>query len=162
MQEKIKEIHQTEMVQEIPPSDINLSDVLPTMNVNPPIPEPQEECIVSDEKILGVYDEILNYCREDRKAIDEVLGNLINMVINDGDANSATKEAMVNLIKTKSECADKMSKVADLMTRVKLKDKDTYKAYMNNYQHNKVTIETSNKDLLKKVLKEQKQLKGDK
>ncbi len=163
MEEKIKEIQDVDLIQPVPAADINLSEVLPTMNVAMPKPETkEEECIVSDEKILGVYDEILNFCREDRKAIDEVLDNMINIVTNDGDATSSTKEAMVNLIKIKSDCADKMSKVADLMTRIKLRDRDTYKAYMNNHQHNKVTIEASNKDLLKKVLKDNKKIKGDK
>jgi hypothetical protein len=154
--EKIKEIPETEIVQPMPEGDIKIADMLPTMNVAHPQPPEKEECIVPDEKILGVYDEILNYCREDRKTIDDILTSMVDMVLNDGDSSSSTKEAMVNLIKTKSDCADKMSKVADLMTRIKLRDKDTYKAYMNTYQNNKVTIETSNKDLLKKVLKDNK------
>lgn len=148
---------------EMPNADIKpMSEVLPTMNVSTPampITE-KEECIVSDTKLLGVYDEILDYCREDRKSIDDILGNMVNMVMNDGDSTGSTKEAMVNLIKAKSDVSDKMAKVADLMTRIKLRDRDTYKAYLHAHQHNKVTIETKTpkKDLLKNILKDAKKL----
>jgi len=149
----------------LPPANLDTtssSEVLPTMNVTAPVPvsTEKEECIVTDNKLLGVYDEILDYCREDRKAIDEILGNMVNMVLNDGDSTSSTKEAMVNLIKAKSDVSDKMAKVADLMTRVKLRDRDTYKAYLHAHQHNKVTIETKTpkKDLLKNILKDAKKI----
>lgn len=75
------------------------------------------------------------------------------MVINDGDASSASKEAIVNLVKIKSDTADKMSKVADLMTRIKLKDKDTFPRYLAAQQNNKVVIEGSKRDLLKSISK---------
>lgn len=139
----------------IPQAEVmeDLGEIMPTMNVNPAIPDPQpeEKCIIEDEKILGLYDEILINCRDDRKQCDEILVQLINMVLNDGDASSATKEAMVNVLKTKTDVGDKMAKVADLMTRIKLKEKDTFPRYLAAHQHNNVTIESNNtkRDILK-------------
>jgi hypothetical protein len=75
------------------------------------------------------------------------------MVMNDGDASSASKEAIVNLLKSKSDISDKMSKIADLKTRIKLKDKDTFPRYLAAQQNNKVVIEGSHRDLIKSVNK---------
>jgi len=60
--------------------------------------------------------------------------------MNDGDATSSTKEALVNLIKIKSDMSDKMSKVADLMTRIKLKERDTFPKYLAAQQNNTINI----------------------
>lgn len=135
-----------------------LGEIMPTMSVAP-LPEPPEEkCIVSDEVILGVFDEILNDIRDDRKLIDEHLGNVANMVFNEGDATSSTKEAFVNLVKLKSDQSDKKAKIAELMTRIKLKEKDTFPRYMAAHQHNNVTIESNNskRDILKALQATQK------
>lgn len=135
-------------------ADMDVEMLLPSMNVNKEmLPPPEKECIVKDEILLDLYDEILQNCREDRGKVDEVLTNFLDMVINDGDASSASKEAIVNLMKIKSDTADKMSKVADLMTRIKLKDKDTYPKYLAAQQNNKVVIEGSKRDLLKHINK---------
>jgi hypothetical protein len=150
---KVEEVD--EDVFAIPTAEVmeDMGEIMPTMNVNPSLPAPQQEekCIVEDEKILGLYDEILVNCRDDRKQCDEILVQLINMVLNDGDASSATKEAMVNVLKAKTDVSDKMAKVADLMTRIKLKDKDTFPRYLAAHQHNNVTIESNNtkRDILK-------------
>lgn len=126
-----------------------LGDILPNIIVNQK--EEEEKCIVEDEKLLGVYDEIMNNARDDRRNIDEVLNNFINMVMNEGDSTSSTKEAIVNLLKIKSDVGDKMAKVADLMTRIKLKSKDTFPRYLANHQHNNVRIETTKRDLIRKL-----------
>jgi hypothetical protein len=75
------------------------------------------------------------------------------MVLNDGDASSASKEAIVNLLKIKSDTSDKMTKVADLMTRIKLKDKDTFPRYLAAQQNNKVIIEGSKREMIKSINK---------
>lgn len=135
--------------------EINVEMLLPSMNVTKDLVAPMEnkECIVQDEALVGLYGEILNNCREDRSKVDEILSTFLEMVINDGDASSASKEAIVNLMKIKSDTADKMSKVADLMTRIKLKDKDTFPRYLAAQQNNKVVIEGSKRDLLKSINK---------
>lgn len=150
-----------EIVDEIDELDVEM--LLPSMNVATNIIDNQEEknCIIKDDTLVGLYNEILDNCREDRSKVDEVLSTFLEMVINDGDASSASKEAIVNLMKIKTDTADKMSKVADLMTRLKLKDKDTFPRYLAAQQNNKVVIEGSKRDLLKSINKLANK-KGDK
>jgi len=133
---------------------IDMEKLLPSMNLSTEmIPHEEKESIIKDDSLLGLYGEILENCREDRSKADEILSNFLDMIINDGDASSASKEAIVNLLKIKSDTSDKMSKVADLMTRVKLKDKDTFPRYLAAQQNNKVVIEGSKRDLLKSISK---------
>lgn len=133
-------------------------DLLPNMVINEG--KDEEPCIVEDEVLLDVYDEILDNCRKDRDSIDEVLNNFIDMVFNEGDSTSATKEGIVNLMKAKSDISDKMSKVADLMTRLKLKSRDTFPKYLAAHQHNNVKIETSHKRELIQRIESEKKKKG--
>lgn len=133
--------------------DLDIEMLLPSVNSNKQVIPESVPCIVKDDQILGLYDEILENCREDRKSADTVLANFLDMVMNDGDASSASKEAIVNLVKIKSDTSDKMSKIADLMTRIKLKDKDTFPRYMANQTNNKVVIEGSQRELIKSVNK---------
>jgi hypothetical protein len=123
------------------------------------IAEPKES-IVKDEQILGLYDEILNDCREDSKKVDEVLANFLDMVMNDGDASSASKEAIVNLLKIKSDISDKKAKIADLETRIKLKEKDTFPRYLAAHQQNNVVIEGSKREMIKSINKLAQRKKG--
>lgn len=151
-QNEVTPLDQPQLVDEL--DDIDVDALIPKMNVNPQDIAPQEECIVGDQQILGLYDEILENSRKDRQHIDEILANFVDMVMNDGESSSASKEAIVNLLKIKSETNDKMAKVADLMTRIKLKERDTYPRYLAAQQNNKVVIENSSKrDFLKLVNK---------
>jgi len=132
--------------------DMDIDQLVPTMNVNELV-EPPEEQIVENEDLLGLYNEILENCRKDRNNVDEVLLNFVDMVMNGGDASSASKEAIVNLLKIKSDTADKMAKVADLMTRIKLKERDTFPRYLAAQQNNKVVIEGSKREMIKSINK---------
>ncbi len=133
--------------------DLDVEKLLPTMNVNKEIIPEKEECFIKDEELTSLYDEILDQCRKDRVQHDEVIVNFLDMVMNDGDASSASKEAIVNLLKSKSDISDKMAKIADLKTRIKLKDKDTFPRYLAAQQNNKVVIEGSKRELIKSVNK---------
>lgn len=128
-------------------------DLIPNMNLNQQQDEAANEpCIIEDKVLLDIYDEILSNCRKDRETIDDTLVKFEDMVFNEGEASSAAKEALVNLIKIKSETSDKMSKVADLMTRLKLKSKDTFPRFLSATQNNNVRIENNSKrDLIKKI-----------
>lgn len=140
--------------------EMALAEVLPSMALpKPPEPEP---CIVDDQVLLNLYDEILDTCRQDRKKAEDLSNTFADMVINDGEASNSTKEALVNLVKIKSDISDKMAKVADLMTRIKLKDKDTFPRYLAAHQHNQVTIESSKRDVLKALQNAQRKKKNDK
>lgn len=142
--------------------DMDVEVLLPTMNVTHDLTPPEKpDCIIKDDQLIGLYDEILNMGRKDRVQIDEVLTNFLDMVLNDGDSSQASKEAVVNLIKAKTDIADKMSKVADLMTRIKLKDSNTFPRYLAAQQNNKVVIEGSKRDLLKSINKIANNKKGE-
>lgn len=138
--------------------DVDIDQMLPTMNVGTNDLIQREECVIGDEKIVGLYDEILDNCRQDRTNADEILTNFLEMVMNDGDASSASKEAIVNLLKIKSDVSDKMAKVADLMTRIKLKEKDTFPRYLAAQQQNHVYLgeNGSRRELIKTINKMKK------
>ena len=91
--------------------------------------------LISDENLLGVYEEIISNLRQDRQQASELLDEFSEMVINGGDASNASKEALVNLVRHKIDTADKMAKVAELMTRIKLKQPyGESKGYLNKGQ----------------------------
>lgn len=123
----------------------------------------QELSIISDESLLGVYGEIMNNLRDDRSQVSGFIDTFSNMVLNDGDSSSASKEALVNLLKTKIEASDKMARIADLMTRIKLKQPDTYQPWMNKGKEkggNTINIYDSSginrKSLMEKIQKEKR------
>lgn len=132
--------------------DIDIESLIPSMTIDKNI-EPKKDDMVKDEDLWNIYNEILENCRKDRVAVDDVLVNFVDMVINEGDASSASKEAIVNLLKIKSDSSDKMSKIADLMTRIKLKERDTYPRYLAAQQNNKIVIEGSKREMIKSINK---------
>lgn len=135
--------------------EMAIAEMLPQLNVNAGA-EGVEKCIVSDQELLTLYDEVLNDCRDDRKSIDELLTNFIDMVTNDGDSTKETKEALVNLVKIKSDIADKKAKIADFKTRIKLKERDTFPRYLAAHQHNNVTFEGNKQEIMAALKKAQK------
>ncbi len=133
-----------------------LESMIPAMNVSVPQPDAPPPCIISDDSLLGIYAEIVDNLRDDRKEIDKLLANFVEMVINEGDSTSASKEALVNLVKIKSDTADKMSKIADLMTRIKLRDANTMPLYLAAKQENTININGTRRSLIKDIEKAQK------
>jgi len=115
--------------------------------------------IISDDDLVNMYDDIVDMVKEDRKEVDEALANFTNMVMNEGDGSSASKEAIVNLLKMKLDSADKIAKIADLKTRIKLKERNTFPAYLA--QNNTYNIGTSEK-IDKRALLEKKQKENKK
>lgn len=116
------------------------------------------ESPINDADLLNIYSEILGDLRNDRSEIDGLLNNFVEMVMNEGDSSSASKEAVVNLIKVKSDIADKKTKIADLMTTLRLKDKSASKLAANQPTHIHITdkrnlLETINN--LKKIKSEE-------
>lgn len=124
----------------------------------------KEMSVVSDEALMGVYGEIMDNLRSDRDQVSELVDTFSNMVLNDGDSSTASKEALVNLLKTKIDASDKMSKIADLMTRIKLKQPDTYQPWMGKGKEkggNTINIYDSSginrKSLMERIQKEREE-----
>jgi hypothetical protein len=119
-------------------------DLIPQMNLPAKTENEDSSCLVSDEQLVDVYQEVLENIRQDRKQTEEFINNFADLVINEGDSTSASKEALVNLLKLKHDTSDKMAKIADLMTRIKLKDKDTFPKYLAANQNNTININSGN------------------
>lgn len=145
---------------EIIPADDEFQNLIPKMNVGVPgqMQEADVSNLIGDQELIDTYDEIMNIIREDRKQVSEFIDNMADMVINDGDATSASKEALVNLVKMKTDLADKMVKIADLKTRVKMKERDTFPRYLAANQNNTINIgeSTSRRALIQAVNKAKK------
>lgn len=109
---------------------------LPSINVN--IPGEDTKPFIADEKILDYYEEAIQNLREDRLEADEMFRNFAEMVVNGGDSSSASKEALVNFLRIKTETNDRMIKILDLWTRTKMKEKDTFPRYLAVQQNNKI------------------------
>lgn len=123
-----------------------------------------EMSIVSDEALMGVYGEIMDNLRGDRKQASELVDTFSNLVLNDGDSSTASKEALVNLLKVKMDASDRMTRIADLMTRIKLKQPDTYQPWMGKGKDkggNTINIYDSSginrKSLMEKIQKEKEE-----
>lgn len=126
---------------------------LPQMNVTVPTQVSDASALISDSQYLGVLDEIMNNIREDRKQVSDYIDNIADMVINDGDATTSSKEALVNFVKIKTDLSDKMLKAADLMTRLKLKNTYAYSGpHLNAMQQNNFNIGGESTDFNRKEL----------
>ena len=131
-----------------------MENLMPPMNINvPQNPPADNNHLISDEKYLDVVEEILTNMRDDRKQVSEFIDTFADMVLNDGDATTSSKEALVNLIKTKVDLQDKMLKAADLMTRLKLKNAYAYSGpHLNALQQNNINIGTDESNFNRKEI----------
>lgn len=146
-----KEVVEIEEAEEVQESDFDLP--APQMNLSTPQPQNDPAMLIPDDKYLQTLEEIMDDIREDRKQVADYVDNFADMVINDGDASTSSKEALVNLVKIKTDMSDKMIKIADLMTR--LKAKNTYAhsgAHMNAVQQNNYNFDSTQTDFNRKEL----------
>ncbi len=107
-----------------------MSEIITTTNeqmpmsisvTNAPLLEKEKE-LVKDEQVTGLVDGILRDIDIEGVRIDSTFDNFYELVINGGDASSSSKEALVNLLKLKSDLSDKKIKVLSELVRIKLKD----------------------------------------
>jgi ABC-type transporter Mla subunit MlaD len=158
MNEHNKQLEEKEPSELMVPETKEVSELVPPMNVNLPAQQTQQSTelsnLVPDENLVGMFGEIIDDLRSNEKEIDGLINNFSEMVMHEGDATSASKEALVNLIKIKSELADKKTKVADLMTRIKLKSRDTFPLYLSAKQENRITIDK--RQIIKDTTKNEK------
>jgi len=133
---------------------------LPSMSVSVGAIQTKEDQlpVITNDKMISLYSEILDYIRDDRKEASEAYDMIKNMVVNEGDATEGSKEAMVNMLKLRHETSDKMTRVMDLLMRVILKDRSTYQPFLN--QENKIIInakqQRNTRSFIEKLLEEEK------
>ncbi len=133
---------------------------LPAMNVTSALNESRPPLTQAAPEHIGkMCEEIMADIRNDGVQIDDVLKNFIEMVMNEGDASSSTKESVVNLIKTKSDLADKKIKVMELMMRAYLKETNTFPKYLAATQNNKITIQGGVRGLIGEIKKNRDEAK---
>ena len=139
--EKPVELAEEPVMELFDPIEIDLppQELIPPMDKAVPSAPPEETKLISDEKLVGTYDEVLNNIRSDRSELDDLICQMKDMVLNGGDATTASKEALVNLMKIKLDTADKMSKIADLMTRAR--GTNTFPRYLAATQNNTINME---------------------
>lgn len=118
---------------------------VPNLTVNVGAADAPKEELVKSEHILGYVSEIFSDIRENRTEIDEALRSFTDMVMNDGDATAASKEALVNLHRLKSETTDQKTKMLDLLLKAFLKERDTSPKYFAVKQENTTNNITSDK-----------------
>lgn len=141
----------------------NIEIEVPQMNVS--IPETQVAKndvtqLISDERFLKVLDETIDNIREDRKQVSDYIDTFADLVINEGDSSSSTKEAFVNLLKIKTDLQDKLLKAVGEMTKLKMKNSYAYSGpHLNALQQNNFNISKeeipspsfNRKDLIKAI-----------
>lgn len=135
-------------------------NIIPIPNMNVTINDSEEVVpeIATSNQIISVCEEILTDIRENTKEIDETLKSFTEMVMNEGDATTSSKEAVVNLLKLKAEQSDKKTKIADILVNAFLKQKYTQPKIFSAHQHNEFNIEDGSKKrkFLKGILNEDK------
>ena len=134
---------------------------VPTMNIMA-TPVQTIQTSITDQDLQNIYTEILDDLRCDRNEINALLNNFVEMVMNEGDSSSASKEAVVNLVKAKTDIADKKAKIADLMTTLRLKEKTVSKLQANQTNHIHITDKRAILETINKVKKVQNEPQLDK
>lgn len=156
---KSKEIDQVELEPEVEdvlrPSELPL----PSMSANIQPAAKEETPVVTNVDMIDIYKKIFAFCEEDRGEANDLFQCLKDMVINDGDAAPATKEAMIQALRIRCETSDKMTKVMDLLMRYVLKDRDTFPRYLAQNQENKIIFKGDSKRSFLEKLEKQKSRK---
>ena len=122
-------------------------DIQPSVNINVPA-ERKDQPLVSDEKLVDYYEEVMDNLRKDRSEASDRFEDFAEMALNDGDSSPSTKDTMVSLLKLRTETNDRMIKILDLLTRLKMKEKDTFPKYLAVQQNNKFEQKPNPKRLL--------------
>ena len=78
--------------------------------------------LFEDDELLSLASETLNNMRGDRKQLDTLISNFVEMVFNEGDSTTASKEALVALMVAKTNMSDKQMKLLEMIAKFKLKE----------------------------------------
>ena len=125
---------------------------LPVAAMNISVPTTTNE-IVQSEQIVSLCQDVLGDIASEKDEITANLNNFADMVFNQGDATSASKEALVNLIKLRTDLVDKKTRVMEMMLRAYQKDGPKT---VNAQQHNDIYISDKRK-LFQELDKEEKE-----
>ena len=87
--------------------------MVPSLNVNVP-DSVGGQGLIKGEQIVVYINEVLSDIKDDRENVGIIMDNFINMVMNEGDHSSSSKEALVNLMKLKADLSDKKTKIIEL------------------------------------------------
>ena len=85
-------------------------------------PQSSAQPLFEDEEMLKLVGETLSNMRNDRKQLDTLISNFVEMVFNEGDSTTASKEALVALMIAKTNMSDKQMKIVDTISKFKLKE----------------------------------------
>ena len=114
---------------------------------------PDEKPLIPDERITQYFEEAIDCITEDRQEANNRYLQMADMVCNGGDPSSATKEAMVNLLKIKSDGVTQMTRILDLWTRLKLKEKASTNQIYAYQQNNKFESASAPSQRVRELIK---------
>lgn len=118
------------------------NDIVEMDTKNIIVPE-KEKPLISDDAVIKYYEEAMECIKDDREEAGKRYLDFSEMVFNEGDPSSASKEALVSLLKLKNDGVNQMIKILDLWTRMKMKEQSTNSQIYAYQQNNK--YEVSNK-----------------
>ena len=124
--------------------------------------QPLSSSLFEDDEMLGLCAEILTNMRSDRKQMDTLIANFVEMVFNEGNSQPATKEALVTLVNTKSGMSDKMMGIVKLMASFKLKEMSNTPKSVSASQENHYHFSGNRRSFLEQIEKRMKSKKGKK
>lgn len=104
----------------------------------------QEVPIFDNDEIRQMHFHILENIKNDSENLDTVINYFHEVVVDNGDASNSSKEALVNLIKIKTDLNDQMTKIYSEMLKTKNKSVKI-NASQKNY------IYASTKELLQEL-----------
>ena len=112
----------------------------------------ENQPLIPDKKIVDFYEEAIENIRSDREQAQVVYENFSEMVLNEGDPSAASKEALISALKIKSDSNDKIIKILDLWTRMKMKEKATSTEIYAYQQNNKYEVGRSPNPNIRKMI----------
>lgn len=121
-------------------------------NVNVPATTDKNE-LVQAGQIVSLCQNVLSDIEGEKEEINQAYNNFSEMVFNAGDATSASKEALVNLLKLKSDMVDKKMKMAEFLLKAFTKDGPKT---VTAHQHNDFHIGGDKRSLFAEMDKEEK------
>ena len=98
---------------------VEKKETVPQVALNINIPNAENNvALIEPEQIVNLVQTVMTDIDKEKIEIQEAYVNFAEMVFNAGDATSASKEALVNLLKLKSDLVDKKTRMLEMMMKV--------------------------------------------